>query len=200
MAFVEVLECEHLEGVVCGQGSPDPVRAVRCLAVPCALDEIHLGGTLLQPFVAQLQTPQPAKPVGTIEPPTPDQAGQSVVKPLMPDQPGVPASDPLAGSAVEESLNAQAHRTGQSHQNSDHGAGDLLQLAAIVGTAEAAVGGYVVGTLAAAVTGLFISPVRLYDWATGQEQRLGGNMWSRVWSGVNTVERHEIDTALGRTH
>jgi hypothetical protein len=52
MALVEVLEGEHLEGAVCGEGSPDPVRAVGCLAVPRALDEIHLGGALLQPLVA----------------------------------------------------------------------------------------------------------------------------------------------------
>jgi hypothetical protein len=52
MEFVEVFEGEHLKGAVCGQRSPDPVRAVGCLAVPRALDEMHLGGTLLQPLVA----------------------------------------------------------------------------------------------------------------------------------------------------
>ena len=59
MAFVEVLEGEHLEGVVCGQRGPDPVRAVGCLAVPRALDEIHLGGTLLQPHVTRSVQDQP---------------------------------------------------------------------------------------------------------------------------------------------
>ena len=61
MAFVEVLEGEHLKGVVCGQRSPDPVRAVRCLAVPRALDEIHLGGTLLQPLVAHSMQDEPRR-------------------------------------------------------------------------------------------------------------------------------------------
>ena len=61
MAFVEVLEGEHLEGVVCGQRSPDPVRAVGCLAVPRALDEIHLGGTLLQPLVAHSVQDEPRR-------------------------------------------------------------------------------------------------------------------------------------------
>ena len=61
MAFVEVLEGEHLKGVVCGQRSPDPVRAVGCLAVPRALDEIHLGGTLLQPLVAHSVQDEPRR-------------------------------------------------------------------------------------------------------------------------------------------
>ena len=52
MAFVEVLKGEHLKGPVRGQRSPDPVGAVRCLAVTGALDEVHLGGTLLEPLVA----------------------------------------------------------------------------------------------------------------------------------------------------
>ena len=61
MAFVEVLEGEHLEGVVCSQRGPDPVRAVGCLAVPRALDEIHLGGTLLQPLVAHSVQDEPRR-------------------------------------------------------------------------------------------------------------------------------------------
>jgi hypothetical protein len=61
MEFVEVLEGEHLEGMVCGQRSPDPVRAVGCLAVPRALDEIHLGGTLLQPLVAHPVQDEPRR-------------------------------------------------------------------------------------------------------------------------------------------
>jgi hypothetical protein len=62
MAFVEVLKGEHLKGVVCGQRSPDPVRAVGCLAVPRALDEIHhLGGTLLQPLVAHSVQDEPRR-------------------------------------------------------------------------------------------------------------------------------------------
>jgi hypothetical protein len=61
MAFVEVLEGEHLEGLVCGQRSPDPVRTVGCLAVPRALDEIHLGGTLLQRLVAHSVQDEPRR-------------------------------------------------------------------------------------------------------------------------------------------
>jgi hypothetical protein len=48
MAFVEMLEGEHLKGVVCCQRSPDPVRAVGCLAVLRTLAEIHLSCTLLR--------------------------------------------------------------------------------------------------------------------------------------------------------
>jgi hypothetical protein len=60
MAFVEVLRGEHLKGVVRGQRSPDPVRAVGCLAPPRALDEMMLlGGTLLQPFVAHSVQDEP---------------------------------------------------------------------------------------------------------------------------------------------
>ena len=61
MAFVEVLEREHLEGVVRGQRSPDPVRAVGCLAVPRTLDEIHLGGALLQPLVTHSVQDEPRR-------------------------------------------------------------------------------------------------------------------------------------------
>ena len=60
MEFVEVLEGEHLDGVVCGQRGPDPVRAVGRLAVPRALDEVHLGGgTLLQPLVPHSMQDEP---------------------------------------------------------------------------------------------------------------------------------------------
>src|SRR3954447_2906701 len=61
MPFVEVLEGEYLVGVVCGERSPDPVRAVGCLAVLRALDEIHLGSMLLQPLVAHSVQDEPRR-------------------------------------------------------------------------------------------------------------------------------------------
>ena len=62
MEFVEVLEGEHLEGVVGGQRSPNPVRAVGCLAIPRALNEVHLGGgPLLQPLVPHSMQDEPRR-------------------------------------------------------------------------------------------------------------------------------------------
>lgn len=47
--------------MVCSQRGPDSVRAVRCLAVLRALDEVHLGGTLLQRLVAHSVQDEPRR-------------------------------------------------------------------------------------------------------------------------------------------
>ena len=44
VSLVEVLEGEHLQGVISGEHRPDAVRSGRGFAVPGALDEVHLGG------------------------------------------------------------------------------------------------------------------------------------------------------------
>ena len=52
VACVEVLEGKHLKGVICGERRPNAVRAVNCLAVSRAFDEMHLGRAVLQPIGA----------------------------------------------------------------------------------------------------------------------------------------------------
>jgi hypothetical protein len=47
--------------VVGGQRGPDSVRSADCFAKPGALDQIHLGGTLLQPIVADSVQDEPRR-------------------------------------------------------------------------------------------------------------------------------------------
>src|SRR3954452_19659905 len=61
VVVAEVLEREHLHGVILGQRRTDAVRAVDRFAAPRALDEVHFGSHVLPPLRAAQEEGEPGR-------------------------------------------------------------------------------------------------------------------------------------------